>query len=232
MCKPHPFAILAYVVHAVNDIYDTDFTLLTYSPSMAWRQPSSHIPHIDETSLSSSQRNSQISSQYASERPHRRGNQPEHHSGYTDSSREFSTDFQGRQSQSAPFSNWPNQQAECQWTQQWQQQQARGFFNPAYRQTAAFSQPNFPYHVRSEQQTWQQQYPQYGHINPAFLPQQPVANAQHTANATSRHGRLDPSAGTAYNARQQPGYYGSNSWAYQVPVANGQAQTSADQHHN
>ncbi|GAB7326910.1 hypothetical protein MBLNU13_g10876t1 [Cladosporium sp. NU13] len=148
---------------------------------------------------------------------------------YPDSGGESSTEFQGWQSQSAPFSNWQNQQAEGQWTQQWQQQQAWRFFNPAYRQSASFSQPTFPYHVRSEQQTWQQQYPQYGHINPAFLPRQPVANAQHTSDTTSRYGGFNSSAGTAHNKSQRPGYYGPNSWTYQVPVANGQAQTTPDQ---
>jgi hypothetical protein len=198
---------------------------------MAWRQSYSHIPHFDETSSSSSQYHSQTSSQNAFAGPRRRGDHTEHHSGYSNTGRGSSTNYQGWQSQSTPFSDWPDQQAESQWTQQWQQQQTWGFFNPAYRQPAAFSQPDFP-DVRSEQQTWQQQYPQYGHINPAFLPQQPVANTQHTANTTSRYGRLDSSVGTAYDTRQQPGYYGSNSWTYQVPVANGQVQTTADQHHN
>lgn len=199
---------------------------------MAWRQPSSHIPYFDAEPLSSSHNHSQTPSQHASEGSHRRRGRTEQTSGHPDSDREFSTDFQGWQSESVPFSNSQSQQAGGQWAQQWQQQQAWGFFNPAYRQSAAFSQLTLPEHVGSERQTWQQQYPQYSHINPAFLPQQTVAIAQHTADTTSRYRRLDASAGTAYDARQQPGYYGTNSWSYQVPVANSQAQTTRDQQQN
>jgi hypothetical protein len=220
----------------VYDIHDTHLALFTYHSSMASRQPSSCIPNSDETSYSSSNNYRQSSSQHASERPHRRGNQTGDYSGYPNPDRESSTNFQGWQSQNFSSSNWPNSQAEGQWAQQQQQQQQQqqtwGFFNPAYRQTAAFSQPTFHDYIPSEQQTWQQQYPQYGHINPAFFPQQPVANAQHAANTTSRYRRLDSSAGTAYNTRQQPGYYGSNGRTNQIPVANGQAQATADQQQN
>jgi hypothetical protein len=226
------FALLRYVLRGVNGIDDTHYASLAYQSSMAPRQLFPYTSNFDATSLPSSQ-NRQTSSQHASDGPDRRGDRTEHIPQYPDTDTGYSSDFQGWQSQSSAFSSWPNQQAEGQWGQQWQQQQQSWRpINSAYTSTAAFSQNVFPNNFSTEQQTWQQQYPQYGHINPAFFPQQSVANAQHTANNTSGYGGVNPSTGTTYNARQQRGHYEPNGWTYQIPMANGQAQATAYQQHN
>jgi hypothetical protein len=119
--------------------------------------------------------------------------------------------------------------SEGQWSQQQQQQQQPWqFFNSVNPAVQPFAQPQFYSEPTSQQWSWAQQYPQYGHINPTFLPQQPVANTQYPTQQPTNfinngYGRPDTSFGAAYNGRQSAGY-SYNYQTDQISLANGQAQ--------
>jgi hypothetical protein len=191
------------------------------------RQPYSYTSPSDATSTSS-QNYRQASSQHGSQRPHRPGDRNEHHTGYPHSSAGPPANFQSWQGQS---STGPYYQTGAQWIQQQQQPSWTAINTPA----AAFPQTQFQNYFPTQQQTWQQQYPQYGHINPAFLSQQPVANTQYPANDNSGYRGSDTRHGTAYDARQQQqGYdYDYNYWSNNVPMADSQSsQAAAGQQHD
>jgi hypothetical protein len=225
---------MRHISHAANKVNEIDRTLLAYSPSMDSRQHYSNKSQFNATSTSSPHHR-QASSHHGSQRPQRPGNHSENDTRYHHSSAENPADIRPWQGQS---STGPNYQTSAQWTQQQQQQPwgSWGSFNTGYSSAAAFPQTQFQNYLPTQQQTWQQQYPQYGHINPAFLPQQPVANIQYPANDNSRHRGSDTSYGAAYNEGQQRGYdydYDYHHWSNNVPMANNQSsQAAAGQQHN
>jgi hypothetical protein len=128
--------------------------------------------------------------------------------------------------------------SEGQWSQQQQQQQQpwqffnRQAINAAFQPLAQSQLYNEP---TSQQWSWSQQYPQYGHINPTFLPQQPVASTQYPTqqpanSANSGYGGSYTSSGAAYNGGQSAGN-GYNYQTNQISLANSQAyQQSANVH--
>ena len=117
-----------------------------------------------------------------------------------------------------------------QWSQQQQPWQSFNPVNPAFQ---PFTQPQVYSEPASQQWSWSQQYPQHGHINPAFLPQQPVASTQYPTQQPANYinngyGGSHTSFAAAYNGGQSA-RYGYNYQANQVPVANSQTyQQSAN----
>jgi hypothetical protein len=195
------------------------------------RQKYPYTSQSNATSTSSQQHH-QASSQHGSQRPQRPGNDNGNNTRDLYSNAQSSADIQPWQGQS---STGPNYQTGTQWTQQQQQQPwgSWGSFNTGHSSAAAFPRTQFQTYLPTQQPTWQQQYPQYGHINPAFLPQQPVANTQYPANDISGYRRPDSRYGATYNARQQQGYDGHDYWSNSVSMADNQSsQAAAGQQHD
>ena len=209
-----------------HDTYDYS---CTYNTQMSRKRSAAHNSLSD-----SSSRHGFQPTQHASEGAYSEGDWTGQYGGYKDQS--YSDGLQTGQEQNTFVPS--IHPSEGQWSQQQQQQQQQQpwqFFNTHAINAAfqPFSQPQLYAEPTSQQWSWSQQYPQYGHINPTFLPQQSVANTQYPtqqpANTINNgYGRSYTSSGAAHNGGQGAGN-GYNYQTNQIPVANSQTyQQSAN----
>lgn len=172
----------------------------------------------------------QYSSQHVYRATHRggqwTGEQPDY--GHYNTGASTTSQFQEWQGQNSSINHRPDFQAnEGQWNQRWQQNETYNSSGYSPAQPAPQQQPSYNA-AFPQSHSWSQQYPQYGHINPAFLPRQPVAQTQYPATDTPNggYGGFDSSFGPAHNGRQRSGY-GTSYQSNQIPVANSQAPSAA-----
>ncbi|KAM0713539.1 hypothetical protein Q7P37_010501 [Cladosporium fusiforme] len=195
---------------------------------MAWNEQYAPYSSSNPAFLSATQHFQ--SPQNATDESNSRGQRAAERATYGQQLTASSSAFQTPQEQPSGFSQWSGYPAAGN-EQRSQYYQPNGTPYPGYAsQSSTQTQLNSwsaPEHVPGTQN-----YSQYGHVNPTFLPQPPVATHAHSAataapnSLTTGYGRSYTGFGATFNGGQWP-VYGHGYGANQVPLANSQTQAAS-----